>query len=269
MLRKNYLSDKSGQTRLGFTPPMYSPSKPLCTTLNALADDDNWTIMGFKVCFCVMEKFVLIKSKLTFLWSKNMSLKIEMNWEKGGKFSLVRLWKTYGQNLCAKLLSLQMVNKHMRRGREFCFDFGKISKSKCKQRKTFRLGFNRLELSRRSACFLHTWSTEMSKLTNNMQNNLFSNANDQWKNEIFKQQFNRLCFYNHIWEVQGISKQQVFPKSKKWRRSWFCKAKQTWQPRGILPNGANPDDFATGNNSWERLGKMLFTVKICSLFQNL
>ena len=171
-----------------------------------------------------------------------------MSLKKGGKVSILRLSKTYGQKLCANLLSLQMVNKHMRRGREFCFDFGKISKSKYKQRKTFRLGFNRLELSRRFACFLHTWSTEMSKL---------------------KQQFNRLCFYNHFWEVQGISKQQVFPKSKKWRRSWFCKAKQTWQPRGILPNGANPDDFATGNNSWERLGKMLFTVKICSLFQNL
>ena len=113
--------------------------------------------------------------KLTFFWSKNMSLK------KGGKVSIVRLSKTYGQKLCANLLSLQMVNKHMRRGREFCFDFGKISKSKCKQRKTFRLGFNRLELSRWFACFLHTWSTEMSKFTNNIQNKLFSNANDQTK----------------------------------------------------------------------------------------
>ena len=104
-----------------------------------------------------------------------------MSLKKGGKVSILRLSKTYGQKLCANLLSLQMVNKHMRRGREFCFDFGKISKSKYKQRKTFRLGFNRLELSRRFACFLHTWSTEMSKLTNNMQNKLFSNANDQMK----------------------------------------------------------------------------------------
>ena len=72
-----------------------------------------------------------------------------------------------------------MVNKHIRRGRYFCFDFGKISQAKYKQRKTFRLGFNRLELSRRFACFLHTWSTEMSKLTKNMQNKLFSKANDQ------------------------------------------------------------------------------------------
>ena len=29
-----------------------------------------------------MENFVLIKQKLTFFWSKNMSLKIEMIWER-------------------------------------------------------------------------------------------------------------------------------------------------------------------------------------------
>ena len=219
---------------------------------------------GFKFVFVFDGKFCVNKADACLLLVEEHEPENWNELRKDRKFSIVRLWKTYGQNLGAKLLILQMVNKHMRRSREPCFDFGKISQAKCKQRKTFRL-----ELSRWFACFLHTWSTEMSKLTNNMQNNLFSNANDQWKNEIFKQQFNRLCFYNHIWEMQGISKQQVFPKSKKWRRSWFCKAKQTWQPRGILPNGANPDDFATGNNSWERLGKMLFTVKICSLFQNL
>ena len=158
-----------------------------------------------------------------------------------------------------------MVNKHIRRGRYFCFDFGKISQAKCKQRKTFRLGFNRLELSRRFACFLHTWSTEMSKLTNNMQNKLFSNANDITKfSSSNLTPFAFTTIFGRFRAAQDNKCFQSLRNGAEW--SWFGKARQTWQPRGILPNRANPDDFATGDNSWERLGKMLFTVKICSLF---